>query len=437
MVRALPARVLIAGGGYLGLYAALRLEKRLKPGEAQITLVNPDNFMLYQPLLPEMASGMLEPRHVVVPLRQALRRTHVITGNLTGLDPRGRTATVQPLEGPEGHLRYDHAVLGIGAVSKVLPVPGVAEHAVGFKGIEEALYLRNHVLSRLDAAASTSDEATRRAALTFVFVGGGYTGVEAMAELEDLARDACQLLPSIRPRDLRFILVEVTDRILPTVQSELADYATGLLRQRGIEVRLETSVEEAKEGMVRLSTGEEIATDTLVWVTGVEPHPLLRELDLPVDDQGRLKADACLRVEGVEGLWTGGDCAAVPDPDGGTYPATAQHAEREGRHLGDNIVAALRGGQPAPFRFRSLGEMITLGRYQGAAEILGRRIRGFPAWFLRRGYYASSIPTVHRKLRILGEWTIGLPFGRDVVHFGRVQHPGQSLTGAAPGAKAS
>lgn len=435
MVRALPAQILVAGGGYLGLYAALRLEKRLRPGEAQITLVSPDNFMLYQPLLPEMASGMLEPRHVVVPLRQALRRTQVVTGSLVGMEPDRKVATIRPLEGPEGQVSYDHAILGLGAISKVLPIPGVAEHAVGFKSIEEALYLRNHVLSRLDVAASTTHEQTRRAALTFVFVGGGYTGVEAMAEMEDLARDACELLPSIHPRDLRFMLVEVTDRILPTVDQDMADYATGLLRQRGIEVRLETSIEEAKEGMVRLSSGEEVATDTLVWVTGVEAHPLVGQMDLPVDDQSRLRADRYLRVEGIEGLWTGGDVAAVPHPEGGTYPATAQHAQREGRHVADNVVAALRGESLKPFEYRSVGEMITLGRYQGAAEVLGRKLRGFPAWFMRRGYYASSIPTINRKLRILMEWTLGLPFRRDVVYFGRIQGPAESLTSQAPEAE--
>ena len=425
-----PARILIAGGGYLGLYTALRLEDRLEHGEATVTLVNPHNFMLYQPLLPEVASGTIEPRHAVVPLRKALRRTRVLTGRLSALDPDARTAQVRPADGDPLSLDYDHVVVGLGSTSRVLPVPGLAEHAVGFKSIGEAIYLRNHVLGRMEAAEAMPDPQRRRRALTFVVVGGGYTGVEALAELEDMTRAACAYFPTIRPSHLRWVLVEATARILPTVQDTLADYALELLRRRGIEVHLETVLESVEDHTLNLSNGETLDADTLVWVAGVQPHPLLAELGLPTTEDGRLDGDAHLRIAGVDGAWTGGDGAAVPDiaAGDGTVPPTAQHAQREGTHLGDNLVATLRGEATAPFRHRSLGELITLGRGKGVGHVGGRQLRGMPAWALRRAYYLSTIPSMSRKLRISTDWLVGAVFRRDIVHLGPLGGPEQTLT---------
>jgi NADH:ubiquinone reductase (H+-translocating) len=426
-----PARILIAGAGYIGLYAALELEARLGAHEASITLVNPDNFMLYQPLLPEVASATIEPRHAVVPLRKVLGRTRFVKGRLTGLDHGTRRADVQPVDGPGSVYDYDHVVIGLGSTSRILPVPGLKENAVGFKSIEEALYLRNHVLGRMEAAEATRDPDVRSRALTFVVVGGGYTGVEALAELEDLTRAVCGYYPSITVGDLRWVLVEATDRILPTVDERLAGYALAELRARGIDVRLRTLLESVEGGFLRLSDGETIRSDTLVWVAGVQPHPLIGELGLPTTEDGRLDADAYLRVRGVDGAWTGGDGAAVPDlAASGTVPPTAQHARRQGTKVGENLVAALRGAPLQEFRHRSVGELVTLGRRKGVGQVMGRHVRGTAAWALRRAYYLASIPSPSSRARILSDWLVGLPFRRDIVQLSPVRSPAEVLTDA-------
>lgn len=410
------------------MYTALGLEKLLGPNEADITLVNPENFMLYWPLLPEVASGSIEPRHVAISLRKELRRTRVVGGGVERLNHERRVATIRPYEGPPRELNYDQVVIGLGSVTKALPVPGLAERAVGFKSVAEAMHLRNYVLSRLEAAESTPDEAARRRALTFVFVGGGYTGVEALAELEDMARDARRYFPTIRQDDLRWVLVEATDELLPEVAPDLGRYALRLLRERGVEVYLQTQLESAEGGTMRLSGGEEFEADTLVWVAGVQAHPVVSELGLPTDEQGRLLADAHLRVRAINDAWTAGDCAAVPDlAGGGTCPPTAQHALREARHLAGNIAASLRGEPTKAFRYRSKGEFISLGRHSGAAQLFGLKLRGMPAWLLRRGYYLSIVPTLNRRARILGDWAVGLPFRHDVVQLGSAEHPRRPL----------
>lgn len=429
--------ILVAGAGYVGLSTALRLERRLDRGEADILLVAPENSMPYQPLLPEVASGTLEPRHAVVPLRKVLRRTRLLTGRVTALDQDRREATITPISGPADAIAYDHVVLGVGSVTRMLPVPGLADHAVGFQTMTEAIHLHNHVLERLEAAEASRDADTRRRALTFTIVGGGYTGVELIAELEDMAASAEHLYPTVSPDDLRWVLVEATERILPTVAESLARHALHALRARGIEVRLETVLESvsgsgaAHACEVELSSGERFATDTLVWVAGVRPNPLVADLGLPTDDAGRLQVDGCLRVEGVGGAWGAGDVAAVPDGDGGHYPPTAQHAQREARRLADNLVAVLRGGEPEPFRYRSPGEFITLGNRKGIAVLYGRQLKGFAAWLLRRLYYVTQIPSVERKARILVEWAISSAFHREVVSLGSLEEPRAPIEEAA------
>lgn len=426
-----PTRILLAGAGYVGLYAALALEDRLDAHEATITIVNPNNFMLYQPLLPEVASGTIEPRHAVVPLRTVLERTRLVTGRLTGLDHDARRARLRPVGGPDFDLDYDHVVVGLGSTSRILPVPGLKENAVGFKSIAEALYLRNHVIGRMEAAEATRDPQVRRRALTFVVVGGGYTGVEALAELEDLTREVCGSLPTVAPRDVRWVLVEATGRILPTVDTRLADYALGELRARDIDVRLDTVLDAVQGGTVQLSDGETIPSDTLVWVAGVQPHPLTAEMGLPTTDDGRLDADSCLRVRDVDGAWTGGDGASVPDlVAGGTAPPTAQHAQRQGTHIGRNLARVLRGQSAQEFRHRSRGELVTLGRRKGVAQVFGRHLRGTTAWALRRAYYLSAIPSASTRMRIMADWLVGLPFSRDVVHLSPLAGPEETLSEA-------
>ena len=297
--RGRPLRILIVGAGYVGLYAALGLERRLQRHEAELVLVNPESFMTYQPFLPEAASGQIEPRHVVVPLRTVLKRARLLTGTVRALDHDRRVATVAPSEGEVYELTYDVVVVGPGSISRVLPVPGLAERAVGFKTVTEAIFLRNQVLSRMDVAESTEDAPARRRALTFLFVGGGYAGVEALAELEDLARDACRYYRTVRREDMRWVLVEAAGGILPEIGAELGEYAIQRLRRRDIEVHLETRLESAAGGRMVLSSGESFDADTLVWTTGVRAHPAVARMGFPLDERGRVIADEFLRVRGV------------------------------------------------------------------------------------------------------------------------------------------
>jgi NADH dehydrogenase len=429
-----PKRVLIVGGGYVGLYAALRLERALNAGEAEVTIVDPEDFMVYRPLLAEVASGTLEPRHAVVPLRAALRHTRVVSGRLTALDKANRTATVKPPEGAPLELGYDELVIGVGSMARLLPVPGLAEQGVGFNSVAEAMYLRDHVLHRLEVASTTSDPRARRRATTFVFVGGGYTGVEALAELQDMAASVVRGYPGLEAGELRWVLVEALDRILTSVPEDLAQRAMDDLRSRGIDIRLGTKVESAENGDLTLSDGTTMSTDTLVWVTGTKPNRIVGELGLPTDDRGRLRVDDRLRVADSPGVWAAGDCAAVPDViNGKTCPPTAQYAVREGRTLGDNLVAALRGEQPKQFRYRNRGEFVTLGRHRAVAELMGLKMSGLVAWLARRAYYASQIPTTNRKVRVILDWLVGMPFGHDVVDLGSRAQPKAAFQDAARG----
>jgi NADH dehydrogenase len=398
----------------------------------EIMLVNPQNFMTYQPFLPEVASGLIEPRHVVVSLRQSLRNVRVLVGEVTEIHASERAAVVGLMDGRTTELAYDVLVLGAGSRSRVLPVPGLKEHAVGFKTVEEAIYLRNRVLSRLDFAAETEDEALRRAALTFVVVGAGYAGVEALAELEDLSRSAVAEIPNLDVSHLRWVLVEATERILPELDPGLARYALRRLRSRNIEVVLSTRLESAEGGVLRLTNGDSIRADTLVWTTGVRAEPLAARSGLPVDERGRLRVDEHLRVVGAEGIWSGGDTAAVPDMDAGGYsPPTAQHALRQARRIAGNILATFEGREPQPFRYKNLGQLCSLGRYKGVAMVLGVKLRGFPAWFLHRSYHLVMMPTLGKKVRIALDWTVGLFFPQDVVQLGSLQWPHEPFERAA------
>jgi NADH dehydrogenase len=422
----------VVGGGYVGMYTALGLLKRVPPGSLDVILVAPESFMLYQPLLPEAAGGNIEPRHVVIPLRRVLRRATIVTGRLETLDHPARRATVRPLDGDPYDLGYDHVVLGLGAVSRVLPVPGLAEHGVGFTSVPEAIHLRNRVLERMDAAESTEDEALRRRALTFVFVGGGYSGVQGLAELEDLAREASALYRTVRREDMRWVLVEAADLILPEIGESLSRYAVERLRGRGIEVRLSTRLESAVDGKLVLSDGEAFEADTLVWTAGVRANPVVEGLGFPSVDRGRIDVDEFLRVRGAEGAWAAGDCAAVPDlTTGGICPPTAQHALRQARRIAKNVLATLGGRRLKPFRYRQLGTLVSLGKHKGVARVLGTKLRGFPAWFLHRTYHLLLIPTVNRRARVMADWTLGLFFRRDVVQLGSLQHPREPFTAAA------
>src|SRR3954471_14100696 len=306
--------VVIAGGGFGGFYAARTLEKVLPAQAARITLVNDVNFMLYTPLLPGAAAGTLEPRHVVVPLREELRRTDLRLGRGSPAAPAENRLVIRTIEGHEEQLSYDQLIVALGSVSRSLPVPGLAEYARGFKTLPDAVELRNHVLQTLESAETVEDPAVRQAWLTYVFVGAGYAGLEGLAELQDFAADVIDLYPRCRTQGMRWILVEARDRVMPEIPAELADFATRQLRGRGIAIRTGTTLDEVGLDHARLSTGETVPTRTVVWTAGVKPHPVVARLNLPLDEHGRLKVDATMKVEGHDDVWAIGDAAAVPDP---------------------------------------------------------------------------------------------------------------------------
>jgi NADH dehydrogenase len=417
--------VVISGGGFGGLFAARRLEHTMPPHSTRVTLVNDVNFLLYTPFLPEAAAGTLEPRHVVTPLRDVLKETRLILGAVTGRDAARRVVTVADQEGAEHELRYDRLVIAHGSVSRVVPVPGLEEHAVGFKTLADAIWLRNHVIQSLELADATEDNELRQELLTFLFVGGGYAGLEALAELQDFAADALSSYPRASLHGMRWVLVEATGRVLPEIDPSLAEYALAQLRGRGIDIRLGTTIVEVGPRSARLSTGETIPTRTVVWTAGVTPHPSTRGLGLPLDDRRRIRVDEELRVEGEQDVWAIGDCAAVPDParPGSVCPPTSQHAIRQGRTAGQNVAASLGRGSPAPFTYKTRGQFVNLGRYKAVARVGGVTMRGFPAWWLARTYHVSQIPGLARKVRAVMDWTIGLPFRRDIAEVGSIGHP--------------
>jgi NADH:ubiquinone reductase (H+-translocating) len=415
--------VVIVGGGFGGAAAARELERVMPKQSARLVLVNETNFALYTPFLPEAAAGTLEPRHVVTPLRDILKRTYLRLGAIVGHDPERKTVTLRAKYGETEKLPYDQLLLSLGSVSRVLPVPGLAEHAVGFKSLGDAIYLRNHVVETLEEANATEDPARREALLTYVFVGGGYAGLEALAELQDFAADAMDRYPRARLHGMRWVLVEAMDRVLPEIDRQLADYALRELRGRGIDIRLETTLEEVGPDSARISTGEVLPTRTVVWTAGVKPQPILKELNVPLDERGRIPVDSHLRVPGMDSVWAIGDCAAAPDPRGGLCPPTAQHAVRQGPVAARNIAAELGIGTARPFEYRSEAAFVNLGRYKAVGRIGEKTFRGFPAWWLARTYHMSQIPGTARKVRAVLDWTAGLPFRRDIAEVGSIGRP--------------
>ena len=404
---------LVVGGGFAGGYVARLLGKR------GATIVSPENFMLYTPMLPEAASGTLEPRHVVVPLRAMCPHAELILGRATALDFERQRARVEALEGVV-EVRYLDLVIALGSISRALPVPGLAEHAMGFKDLADAIALRNHVLRRLEAADAASTDSDRRRELTFVFVGAGYAGVEALAELSDLVRDALRYYPGLRDAPQRWVLVDAAPKILPEIPTRLGDYAAQQLTKRGVEIYVGTTLESVEANVAQLSNGERILTHTVVWTAGVKANPVLASLGLPLDERGRVKVDEVLRVEGLDHVWALGDAARVPNQatPGAFDPPTSQHALRQARRLAKNI-----GGDPQPYRYRMLGQVATLGRYKGIADVLGLRLTGFLGWFVTRTYHLYQLPLLSRKLRVVVDWTVSLLFRRDIAELGMLGHP--------------
>jgi NADH dehydrogenase len=432
-------RVLILGGGTVGLYAALRLRRRLGRRDASIAIVDPRPYMTYAPFLPETAAGSIDPRNVVVPHRRSLPGVDVLQGKVSRIEHAARRVEITPEQGDPYQVSYDFLVVGLGSVARTLPIPGLAEVGIGFKNVEEAIAVRNHVLGLIDLAASTWDRRLRRRMLTFVFVGGGFAGIEAIAEVEDIARYTVKRYRQIEPDELRFLLVEATPRILPEVGAELAGYTLDQLRTRHIEIHLAARLESCVGGRVVLSDGTRLDTETLVWTAGVKANPVLRQSDLPLDERGRVITDAYLRVTDADGavvpdVYAAGDCAAVPDlvNPGQTCPPNAQHALRQGRHIGENLARVLRSAPPTPYRHRNVGAVASLGMYKGVAQMFGRlKVRGFLAWVLHRTYHVFAMPTWNRKIRIMAGWTWSLLLRREVVSLGTLEDPRAEFRAAA------
>jgi len=405
--------VLVVGGGFAGGYVARLL------GERGATIVSPENFMLYTPMLPEAASGTLEPRHTVVPLRQMCPHAELVLGRVAAIDEERRAAHVTTPDAGTFEIGYEQLVLALGAVPRTFPVPGLADYGLGFKDLADAIRLRNRVLRELEAADAELEPDAMSRHLSFVFVGAGYAGVEALAELHDLVRDALRFYPRLREAPQRWVLVEASDRILHELSPRLADYVATLLARRGIEVRTATRLERLDAESATLSDGERIETHTVVWTTGVRAHPLLAAWGLPVDDRGRVRVDEQLRVEGRATTWAVGDCARVVNgASGSPDPPTSQHALRQARQLAKNL-----GGKPGPYAYRMIGQGATLGRFKGVAEIFGFRLRGFPGWFATRSYHLYQLPLFTRKLRVVTDWTVALFFRRDIAQLGTLGHP--------------
>jgi NADH dehydrogenase len=404
---------LVLGGGFAGAYVARLL------GKQGSTIVSRENFMLYTPLLPEAASGTLEPRHVVVPLRMMCRQSDLLLGKAVGLDTSARTMRVETeLELWEVH--YERLVVALGAVARTLPIPGLAEHGLGFKSLADAVYLRNHVLRQLELADAALTAADAKRHLSFVFVGAGYAGVEALAELSDLLNYTARFYPRLKDVRQRWVLVDAAPKILPEIPRRLGEYAARELWKRGVDIRVSTTLESVEEHAVTLSDGSRLETETLVWTAGVKANPLLGQLGLPLEERGRVVVNPLLEVEGLENVWALGDCAAVPNEatPGKFDPPTSQHALRQARRLAKNMK-----GTPRPYRYRMLGQVATLGRHKGIAEVLDLRLRGFLGWFVTRTYHLYQLPLFTRKLRVVVDWTVALFFRRDIAELGMLGHP--------------
>lgn len=445
-------RILVVGGGYVGLYVALGLQKKVKVHGGIVTLVDPNPYMTYQPFLPEVAGGQIEARHAVVPHRRHLQDTELINGKVTNIDHANRTATVETAEGETFAVPYRDVVMAAGAVTRTFPIPGLAEQGIGLKTIEEAAALRDSVLERVESGSMMTDAKARARALTFVVVGGGFAGIEAIAELEDMVREAVKQNSRVKQSEIRFVMIEAMGRIMPEVTEEQAVWVVEHLRSRGIEVLLNTSLADATDGNLKLinmadkSPADEFEADTLVWTAGVQANPMVRNSDFPIEERGRIRTGADLRITGddgpIEGAWAAGDNAAVPDLTGngvgGMCVPNAQHAIRQAKRLVKNLYATRYGvGTVEDYKHESLGAVAGFGSWKGVANIKGLPVigtiglKGPLAWLAHRGYHGMAMPTVERKLRVVGDWFNSLVGQRDVSPLENMEDPRAAFVEAA------
>ena len=417
-------KILIVGGGYAGFYTAFKLEKWLKAGEAEVTLVDPLPYMTYQPFLPEVAAGSIEPRHAVVSHRRHLRNTEIITAKVTGIDHAKKTATITPTLGDAWEIDYDVVIVTAGAVSRTFPIPGVADEAIGMKNIEEAVEVRDHILTNFDKAADMPAGPERDKLLTFTVVGGGFAGIEIFGEMRSLATDLLRYYPTLSFEDTHFHLIEAMGRIMPEVSLKTSLWVIRSLAERGAQIHLDTQLTSAVNGKIELSTGDSFESDLVVWTAGVMANPVVKNTDLPLEERGRLQVGVDLRVVGDDGVivadaWGAGDVSAVPDLTGGGVGGfcvpNAQHAVRQGKLMAKNVVGVLRGDAPAEYFHKNLGAVAGLGLYTGVFQSGNFAVKGLIAWFMHRGYHGLAVPMWERKTRVFGNWIMNFLLHRDIV----------------------
>ncbi len=418
-------KILIVGGGYAGFYTALKLEKWLRSGEAEVTIVDPLPYMTYQPFLPEVAAGSIEPRHAVVSHRRHLRHTEILTASVTKINHAMKTATITPAVGDDWEFAYDIVVVTAGAVSRTFPIPGVADLAIGMKCIEEAVAVRDQVMTNFDKAALLPPGAARDRLLTFTVIGGGFAGIEIFGELRSLASELLRYYPTISFDDTKFHLIEAMDRIMPEVSLKTSHWVIKNLAERGAQIHLETQLTSAVDGKVEMSNGESFESDVIIWTAGVMANPVVKNnTDLPVDERGRLRVGADLRVrteddEVVADAWGAGDVSAVPDLSGGGVHGfcvpNAQHAVRQAKLMAKSLVGSLRGDAPADYFHKNLGAVAGLGLYHGVFQSGPLAFTGIIAWFMHRGYHGLAVPMWERKIRVFGNWFFNFLLHRDIV----------------------
>lgn len=415
-------KILIVGGGYAGFYTAFKLQKHLRRGEAEVTLVDPLPYMTYAPFLPEVAAGSIEPRHVIVPLRRHLKKTNVVQGKVVAVDHKKKTATIEPSAGKTYTVKYDQIVLAAGSVSRTFPIPGVADEAIGMKSIEEAVAVRDRLIDNFAKAANLPAGKERDRLLTVTVVGGGFAGIETFAELRSLASGLLKQYPELTIEDTKFHLVEAMGRIMPEVSLETSKWVLGNLAERNATVHLDTQLQSAVGGKIELSTGISFESDLIVWTAGVMANPVVRATDFPIEERGRIRSSATLQITDdkgkvIKGAWAAGDNSAVPDLTGGGVGGmcvpNAQHAVRQAKLMAKNIVAVLRGEEPRQYIHKNLGAVAGLGLGHGVFQSGKIAVKGFVAWVMHRGYHGLAMPMWERKFRVIGDWVLQLIVGRD------------------------
>ena len=413
------ARVVIVGGGFGGLKVAQTLEKLMRFGDSvEVTLISRDNFLLFTPFLTEAMGGMLDEADVISPIRSFLKKSRFVMGEVTSIDMQAKTVTYRrPLTNETETMQADHLVLSLGSTTSFFGQEDVEKQAFTLKSLSDATLLRNHLMAALEQANEESDGVARRSFLTVMVVGAGYTGVEAAGAIRDMMKEAARAYDSIRPDEIRVLLADMAEEILPTIDPSLAKYAIRQLQKRGIEMRLGQKIRSIDDRSVTLSKGEFVPTRTVLWAAGVTPSPLTHTLDCEKDKKGAIMTEPTMQVKGMDGVWAMGDCAHIPNllEDGRPYTGTAQNAEREAKKLAHNIMATLHGKKPEPFLFRTLGEFVNLGHHSAVAQIKFLKFSGVLAWLMWRTTYLVKIPHWSRKFRVVTGWTSDFLFGRTAV----------------------